>query len=88
MPQIREYILKVGESASVKRGFLTASYSVIYAGMLGDGTYSVVVTKVDGYRSMAYNLYLPRGQRTVELPKGRLVVRGVSPEEIHFSYEE
>ena len=85
MPQVTEYVLKVGESAPVRRGIMT-SYSVVYAGMVGDSTYSVVVTMFSGNRSMAYNLYLPKGQREIELPKGRLDVLSVSPEEIRFSY--
>jgi hypothetical protein len=78
--------LKVGQSAIVKRGIL-ASYSVVYAGMLGDSTYPVVVIVYSGNRSMAYNLYLPKGQSEVELPKGRLVILNVLPEEVHFRYD-
>ena len=85
MSQMTEYVLKVGESAPVRRGIVT-SYSLVYAGMVGDSTYSVVVTVFSGNRSMAYNLYFPRGQRKVELPKGRLDVLSVSPEEIRFRY--
>ena len=85
MSQVMEYVLKVGESAPVRRGIIT-SYSVVYAGMVGDSTYSVVVTVFSSQRSMAYNLYLPRGQREIELPKGRLDVLSVSPEEMRFTY--
>ena len=86
MSQVREYILRVGESGKVKRGILT-SYSVVYAGMISDSTYSVVVTVTTGYNSMAYNLYIPKGQSEVQLPKGRMVILSVSTEEIHFRYQ-
>ena len=85
MSQVSEYILMVGEYAPVRRGILT-SYSVVYAGLVGDSTYSVVVTVFSSQCSMAYNLYLPRGQREIELPKGRLDVLSVSPEEMRFTY--
>jgi hypothetical protein len=86
MSKDREYILKVGAAAPVKRRIVT-SYSIIYAGMLDDSTYSLVVTMTSGYRSMAYNLYLPRSQSEIELPTGRMVVLNVSPQELHFSYQ-
>lgn len=88
MSPVREYILKVGGSVSVRRGFLFGtSYSVVYAGMLNDSIYSVVVEAFSGYRSWAYNLYLPKSQSEIELPKGRLIVLNVSPEEIRFRYQ-
>ena len=86
MSQVREHILRVGESAKVRRGVFT-SYSVVYAGMISDATYSVVATVTTGYNSMAYNLYIHKGQSEVALPKGRLVVLSASPEEIHFRYQ-
>ena len=86
MSQAREYVLRIGGCAQIKRGFIT-SHSVIYAGMLNDYLYSVVVTSSSGNKSMAYNLYVPKDHREIELPKGRLVVSRVSSRDMHFRYE-
>ena len=80
-----EFVLKVGETAHVKRSFLGASYSVIYAGMPGDSIYSVVVTSASGYHAIAYNLFLPVALTRINLPKGYLVIQSVSADEIHFN---
>lgn len=81
----REYVLKVGETADIKRSFFGTSYSVIYAGMPNNTVYSVVVTRAAGYHAIAYNLFLPVEQTRVQLPKGCLVVRVATAEEIRFS---
>lgn len=87
MKQPTEYILKVGESAKLKPGFLT-SYHVVYAGMLSDYVYSVVVTWSSGNNSAAYNLYLDKGQREINMLGGRLTVFDVSKSEIRFHFQK
>ena len=85
IPPAQEFVLRVGEGASVRRGFVfTASCHVIYAGMPSDSTYSVVVVKEHGNQASAYNLYLPRSQREVALPYGRLIVTSVSEDEMRW----
>ena len=81
----REFVLKVGEMATIKRSFFGTSYSVIYAGMPDEKFYSVVVTSASGYHAIAYNLFLPVGQTRVQLPKGYLIVHKAAAEEIRFS---
>ncbi len=80
----REYVLKVGERADIKRSFLGANYSLIYAGMPGESVYSVVVTSASGYHALAYNLFLPVENTRIKLPKGSLEVNQVSDDEIRF----
>ncbi len=87
MKQPTEYILKVGESAKLKPGFFT-SYYVVYAGMLSDHTYSIVVTWTSGHNSAAYNLYVDKGQREIGLFKGRLTVYDVNKSEIRFQFQK
>ena len=82
----KEYVLKVGESAKIKRGFLT-TYTLVYAGMLSDYVYSIVVTWSAGHNSAAYNLYLEKGQREVNLLDGRLTVLDVNKGEIRLQFQ-
>jgi hypothetical protein len=85
MSMSKEFFLKVGETANIKRSFLGTSYSVIYAGMPNEAVYSVVVTSAAGYHAIAYNLFLPAELTRVELPKGYLMVHKANSEEIRFS---
>ena len=82
------YSLKIGETAKVRPAFFKSAESIVYAWMLNDLTYSVVVTWTFGYNSMAYNLYLPKDKKEFFTPKGRVQVEYVSTEEIRFSYME
>jgi hypothetical protein len=82
-----EHTLRVGEAAKIKRGFMT-SYSIVYAGMLSDYVYSVAVNWTRGNNSAAYNLYVEKGQREIELLGGRLTVLDVTSREIRFRWEK
>ena len=81
----REFVLKVGETADIKRSFFGTSYALIYAGMPNKTVYSVVLTNASGYHATAYNLFLSVDQTRIQLPKGSLQVRKVTPEEIRFT---
>lgn len=83
----REYALKVGEIANIKRSFFSTSYSVVYAGMPGESIYSVVYTSASGYHALAYNLFLPVENTKIKLPKGSLEVNYISADEIRFKVE-
>ena len=83
-----KFKLKLSETAKVRPGFLRSSISIVYAGMLNESIFSVVVTWSSGHNSMAYNLFIPKHQREFFAPIGRVQVEYVSPEEIHFSYIE
>lgn len=82
-----EYVLKVGESAKIKRGFIT-TYSLVYAGMLSDYVFSIVVTWTAGHNSAGYNLYMEKGQREIGLLGGRLTILDVSKSEIRFQFQK
>ena len=82
------YSLKIGETAKVRPGVFRTSESIVYAGMLNDVTYSVVVTCTFGNNSLAYNLYLPKDKKEIPTPKGRVQVEYISTEEMRFTYTE
>ncbi len=84
----KTYNLKIGETAKVRPAFFKSAESIVYAGMLNDLTYSVVVTWTFGYNSMGYNLYLPKNKKEFFTPKGLVQVEYVSTEEIRFTYKE
>ena len=86
MPEAKEYKVKLGETSKVRPGFFKGSISIVYAGMLNESLFSVVVTWSSGHNSMAYNLYVPMHEKEFFTPKGRVLVDYVSPEEIRFSY--
>ncbi|MDX1741731.1 MAG: hypothetical protein R3178_10570 [Rhodothermales bacterium] len=80
-----DYSLLVGESAKVKT-ILFGNISVVYAGMVSEQVYSVVVKWTSGNNSLAYNLYLRKTQKQVHLPKGEIIVSSVTPERMNFRY--
>ena len=86
MSGTNEYKLKLGETSKVRPGFFKGTISIVYAGMLNESIFSVVVTWSSGHNSMAYNLYIPKHQKEFFTLKGRVQVEYVSPEEIRFSY--
>ena len=83
MSNTREHSLKIGESALIKRGFIT-KVSLVYAGIPNDKVYSLVVSRSAGHNSMAYNLYVPIDQRQIEISDVKLTIESVSPNEIRF----
>jgi len=83
MSKAQEHGLKIGESALIKRGFIT-KVSLIYAGIPNDKVYSLVVSRSAGHNSLAYNLYIPIDQRQIEISDVKLTIEIVSPNEIRF----
>ena len=88
MNSYNNYILKIGETAKVKPAFFKSAESIVYAGMINDSTYSVVVTWTFGYNSMGYNLYISKHTKEFYTQKGRVQVEYASPAEIRFTYQE
>lgn len=82
-----EYTLNVGETAKIKRGFMT-SYALVYAGSVSDYVYSLAVTWTRGNNSAAYNLFIEKGHREIELIGGRITVLDVSSRQIRFRWEK
>jgi hypothetical protein len=87
MKQPNEYVLKVGESAKLKRGWIT-TYSLVYAGMLSDYVFSIVLTWTAGHNSAAFNLYLEKGQSEIDILDGRMTILDVNKREIRFHFRK
>ena len=83
MSKAQEHGLKIGDSALIKRGFIT-KVSLIYAGIPNDKVYSLVVNRSAGHNSLAYNLYIPIDQRQIEISDVKLTIESISPNEIRF----
>jgi len=86
MSGTNEYKLKLGETSKVRPGFFQGTISIVYAGMLNESIFSVVIRWSSGNNSLAYNLYISNHQKEFFTPKGRIQVEYVSPEEFRFSY--
>jgi hypothetical protein len=82
-----EYRLKIGEEAPLIKRWYASSYHLIYAGMLSDDVFSVVITFHMGHNSMAHNLYLNTGQKEVYYKKGVVNVVSVTPDELRIRVE-
>jgi len=80
--------LKLGESARVRPRWWGTTWSVIYAGMLRDGTCSFAVTWSLGHASAAYNVFLAPDIRRFVLPFGTIEVFDPSPERVRIRVEE
>lgn len=87
MKQTTEHILKLGEAADIQGGIFQANIKVIYAGMVSDSSYSIVVRWSMGNNSLAYNLYFTDRQREIHLPKGKLIVINVGRDQLIFKHE-
>ena len=81
-----EYRLRVSQTAKVRRGVFRSQVSVVYAGMLNDNTYSIVVLWSLGHNSLAYNLFFPRHQKELEIPKGKMEILSVTQDELRFKH--
>jgi hypothetical protein len=88
MSDNNSYLLKIGEREKVSPAFFNSSVSIIYAGMMNDATYSVVITRTLGNNSFAYNLNLPKDIREISTLKGKVKVDYVFMEEIRFTFQE
>lgn len=93
MEKSKQYKLKVGETAVIKRGLFSysrVSYGGMPNGYLGE-TYSLVHKTNLGEKGWAYNLYFPKAQKEIDpsifdLRPGRLKVVDVDPEQIILEY--
>jgi hypothetical protein len=81
-----EFRIRVGESAKIKRSFFS-THTLIYAGMISDRVYSLVITYSAGHNSMAYNLYVPVSTSEIHHEKAKLLVQNVTAQEISLRIE-
>ena len=80
-----EYELQIGESRMLKRSFLTST-SIIFGGMPSESVFSVVVVATSGNASLAYNLYIPVTQKTLNIAKRTITVYAVNRHSFRFRY--
>jgi hypothetical protein len=88
MPELRKFHVKLGEVAAVKKGFLFWGLrtEIIYTGMPSKEVFSLAISTSIMYNSLAYNIFLPMGQREVHAADGRLEIQEVNPDYILFNY--
>ena len=88
MTELRKYHVKLGQTAQVKKGFLFFGprTEIVYTGMPSKEVVSLAIGSSIMYNSMAYNIYLPMGQREVHAAGGRLEILEVNPDYILFNY--
>lgn len=87
MTKTKDITLKVGETASIKKGFIKTQ-ALGYAGEISDNVFSLVSVWTSGYNSAAHNLYFPKNQREIDLLGGRLMVLEQSSRHIRFRFEK
>ena len=87
MSENDEYILRLSQTVKVRPGVFRSQVSVVYAGMINDNTYSIAIVWSYGHNSMAYNLFFPRHQRKLEIPKGKIEILSVTHDELRFRYQ-
>jgi hypothetical protein len=85
---MKEYNLKIGDTAELKKSFLGSNYGIAYAGKPNETVFSLVVTYSSGYNSLAYNLYYQTDQKELRLLNFRLTIMSVRPEEIRLRVVE
>ena len=81
-----EHTLKLGESVPVRRGWLSRR-SVVYAGEVSPGVFSVVAEWSEVHNSAGYNIYFAKSQREFALLGGRITVHSVTKHEIRFTFD-
>lgn len=87
MNESTEHILKLGEAANLQSNIFKANIKVIFAGMVSDSVYSIVVRWSSGNNSLAYNLYFTDRQLEIMLPKGKMTVINVGRDQLMFKYQ-
>ncbi len=81
--------LRLGESCLLRKGFfLFMKRRLIYAGMSGPETYSLVVRVRDGYQAYAYNLFVHKDTTELEIEGQRIRVKCLSKSEFWFELLE
>lgn len=84
MKDTRDIVLKVGESASLKSGFMT-KIKLLFTGMPDKDTFSLAVNTTSGHASHAYNLFFPKNRRNLVLENRSIEVLMVTPDEIRLN---
>lgn len=78
-------VLKLGEWKKVKH-ILFHDTRIIYAGMVNDHAYSIVITDTKVHNSLSYNVYFDRHQKEIATRTGKLLVHSVSKDSFEFEF--
>jgi len=74
-------VLSVGDGYHLRIG----KDRIVYAGMVSDKVFSIAVRRWPFiYQGYAWNLFFPKGQRSIRIDGVNLVVESVTPEQIEF----
>jgi hypothetical protein len=84
---MKEFQLKIGEQADLRKGILRASHAVVYAGMPSEQVYSLAFTYFFGNQALGVNLFVPKTQKEVTYKEWRIVVLEVRPDRIRLRIE-
>ncbi|MFH1835237.1 MAG: hypothetical protein ABH851_03505 [Methanobacteriota archaeon] len=76
-----EIVLKVGEKANVKTGWLS-KIGFVYCGMPSEKTFSISYHESSGYQGFAMNLYYPTSVGEIRLRGKQILVLNVSQEKL------
>ncbi|MFC1901338.1 hypothetical protein ACFLX3_00195 [Chloroflexota bacterium] len=75
------FVLSVGDTYHLRLG----KDRIVYAGMPNENVFSLVQMKWEFvYRGYSWNLYFPKGQRTIRIDGVNILVESVTPEEIRL----
>jgi hypothetical protein len=86
MENDNEYVLRLSQTVKVRPGVFRSQISIVYAGMIDENTFSIAVIWSYGNNSMAYNLFFPRHQRELEIPKGKIEIISITKDELRFRH--
>ena len=86
MTETTEYILRLGETVTLRPSFFKAGIKVVYAGALNRDTFSIAVQWSRGNNSLSYNLYFTDRQLEIFLPSGKIKVINISADKMLFKY--
>ena len=82
----KKVVLTVGDSFRLMSG----KDRIMYAGMVGDNTYSIVQRKSQlipfGWMGYAWNLYYPTTKRDISIDGINIHIEAVSPDEIRIVF--
>ena len=77
----RTVVLTTGDTCRLMSG----KDHIMYAGMVGDKTYSIVQRKREfPYQGFAWNLFYPKEQSKIRIDGVNILVESVTPDEIRL----
>jgi len=84
---LNEIIIKVGEKANVKTGWLS-KIGFVYCGMPSEKTFSINYHESSGNQGFAMNLYYPRNVGVITLKTKEIQILNVTQEKLTLRVKE